>query len=157
MVIAAIGAGGKVCLSTFDAVDLVVDVTGAIPAGTGFTALNPARVLDTRPAPTVDGLSAGWGIRLGGATSRVLVAGRGGVPADATTVVLNVTAADARDSGYLTVYPCDRPRPIASNVNYQAGSTVPNAVLVKLDTDGSVCHYNDATTHLLIDVSGAIS
>ena len=157
MVITAIGAGGKVCFSTFDAIDLVVDVTGAIPGGTGFTALNPARLLDTRPSPTVDGVSTGWGIRLGGNTSRVQVAGRGGVPADATTAVLNVTAADAVDSGFLTVYPCDQSRPLASNVNYQAGSTVPNAVLVKLDVDGSVCIFNYATTHVLVDVSGAIT
>jgi hypothetical protein len=35
--------------------------------------------------------------------------------------VLNVTVVDAQSPGYATVFPCDQPRPDASNLNYADG------------------------------------
>ena len=72
--------------------------------------LTPARLLDTAAVgqgPCVDGVR------------RLTVAGRGGVPADAAAVALNVTvdAATTPATGYLTVYPAGIPRPTASTVN----------------------------------------
>ena len=43
----------------------------------------------------------------------VQVAGMGGVPADATTAVLNVTALNASAPGYMTVFPCGTAPPDA--------------------------------------------
>ena len=43
-----------------------------------------------------------------GLITQVVVAGRGGVPAGATTAVLNVTVISAAASGFVTVFPCRR-------------------------------------------------
>ena len=55
-------------------------------------------------------------------------AGRADVPTDARAIVLNITAANPDATGYITAYPCDQPRPNASNLNFFAGQTVANMV-----------------------------
>jgi hypothetical protein len=84
------------------------------------------------------------------------VAGRGGVPADADAVMLNVTAVFPSGPGFLTVYPCGAPLPAASNVNYVAGDVAPNAVLAKIGDGGKVCIYTKAETHIIVDVAGYV-
>ncbi len=57
------------------------------PAGSSFSALTPARLLETRSGPgiaTVDGAQLGAGPVAAGSVTQVQVAGRGGVPADAS-------------------------------------------------------------------------
>ena len=83
------------------------------------------------------------------------VAGRAGIPTDANAVVLNVTATNATDAGYVTVYPCDAPRPLASNLNFVATTPTPNAVITKLSTTGTICLYvSGSTADLITDISG---
>ena len=81
---------------------------------------------------TVDGQFAGIGVVAAGWTTELQVGGRGGVPMDAAAVVLNVTVTAPEGSGFITVYPCGEPLPTASNLNFVAGDTVPNAVVVKV-------------------------
>src|SRR5262249_35858977 len=111
------------------------DLYGAVP---------PTRILDTRPSGK---LAAGMVVPL-------QLTGRAGVPAGATAVTLNLTATEADGPGYLTAFPCDAPRPNASNVNYVAGQNVANLVTVKLAADGRICIYAFATTHVLADIAG---
>ena len=61
----------------------------------------------------------------------------------------------AEGSGYITAYPCDTPRPNAPNLNYTGGQTIPNNVIVKTGTGGTVCWYSQQTTHLIADINGA--
>ena len=82
------------------------------------------------------------------------VNGRGNVPADAETAVLNVTVTEPELAGYLTVYPCGIEPPLASNLNYVPGQTVANAVLVKVGEGGNVCLFNSTATHIVVDVMG---
>ncbi|MEP7047951.1 MAG: hypothetical protein ABI949_14775, partial [Ilumatobacteraceae bacterium] len=103
---------------------------------------------------TVDGLFNGIGVRGGGVVTALTVAGRGGVGGDAAAVVLNVTVVDALGAGFVTVYPCGSARPLASSVNFVAGSTVANAVLVKVGDAGQVCVFTQSATHLVVDVNG---
>ena len=56
----------------------------------------------------------------------------------------------------MTVFPCDSPRPLASNVNYGVGDVVPNSVFTKLSATGSVCIYTVASTHIAVDISGYV-
>jgi hypothetical protein len=155
-VIAKVGADGKVCLFTLAATHLLADVNGYYPAGSPYVPLVPARVLESRPGATVDGQSANLGVRAAGSVTELRVAGRGGVPADAAAVVLNVTVTEAEGPGFVTVYPCGAARPNASNLNYVAGDTVPNAVIAKVGADGKVCLFTLAATHLLADVNGYV-
>ena len=84
----------------------------------------------------------------------VQVAGRAGVPVSAASVVLNVTAVDAAGPGFATVFPCGVERPLASNVNFVAGDTVPNSVIAKVGADGKVCVYSSQRIDTVVDVAG---
>lgn len=113
------------------------------------------RLLDTRPgAPTIDGQLAGIGRRDSGTVTAIPVRGRAGVPPDATSVAVNLTA-DAPDAGgYLTVFPCDAQVPVASNLNFPAGRTVAVLATSRLAADGSICVFNHGSTHVIADVAG---
>ena len=106
---------------------------------------------------TVDGQDQGAGEVTAGSTTTLRVAGRGGVPTDARAVSINLTANNPDAAGFATVYPCNEARPEASNLNFTPGSTVANAVLTKLGTDGNICIYTDARTNLIADVNGAFT
>ena len=157
-VIAALAADGTVCLFTSQPTHLIADLNGVFPSTTTYLALNPARLIETRVGiglATVDGLLAGGGRLAAGTAVEIQVAGRGGVPTDARAVALNATAVDAGGAGFATVYPCDRSRPNASNLNFVSGSTVANAVVSALSATGSVCVFSSQSTHLVVDVNGA--
>jgi arylsulfatase A-like enzyme len=156
LVVARVGTDGAVCIFNVAATHLVVDVTGYFPGLDAFTALpSPARLLDSRAdGVTLDGVSAGGGIIGAGTVASVQISGRAAIPASATSVVLNVTAVGPETAGYVTAYPCGTDRPTASNLNYVAGQTVPNAVVARLSPDGTVCLFTSATVHLIVDVAG---
>src|SRR5690606_20426820 len=64
LVIAKVGAGGSVCLYSYAAAHLVVDVSGSLPAVTFIPLGTPQRLLDTRRgavADTTDGRFRAWG------------------------------------------------------------------------------------------------
>jgi hypothetical protein len=120
-------------------------------AGSDYTAYGPTRVLDTRygtgaPKAPVKSRSI----------AQVKFAGNGGIPADVTAVVLNVTVTDPTAAGFVTVYGDGSPRPATSNVNFVKGQTVPNQVIAPVGADGKVDFYNGSTgsTDLIADVAG---
>ena len=160
-VVAKLGAGGQ--LSFYNAVgsvDVIADVAGwftdaSNPAATGstFVGVTPVRILDTR-----NGLG-----KLGqGASLAVQVAGSGGVPlmtstapTPATAVVLNITVTNPSAPSYLTAWPAGLPQPLASDLNFMPGRTVPNLVVVALGTNGQIDLYNAAgATDVIVDVVG---
>ncbi len=152
-----LSASGTACLRVAEsAVDLIADVNGFFPAGSDFGAVTPARLLDTRAGTaTIDGTQVGTGPLTPGTTVVLPVAGRGGTPVDASSAVLNITADRGSGTGYVTVYPCDAPRPLASSLNYSTGTPAPNAVITKLSTIGTVCLFvAEATVDLIVDVNG---
>jgi hypothetical protein len=54
----------------------------------------------------------------------------------------------------MTVFPCGTPLPTASNLNYAAGQTIPNAVVAKIGAGGRVCIYTSSAANLVVDVNG---
>lgn len=153
LVVVKVGDGGMVSLyNNAGWVHLVADVAGwygeAPEVGAGFTSVVPARVLDTR---NTIGAKAGPG-----SVIDLNVTGRGGVPAyGVSAVVLNVTVTEATATSFLTAWPSGAARPLASNLNYIDGSTVPNLVTVKVGEGGRVSLYNHAGwTHVIADVAG---
>ncbi len=113
----------------------------------------PQRAYDSRASGNV----VATAVLPGGQSITIPMAGLYGVPADAVSVALNVTAADAAAPGFLTVYPSTEPLPTASNVNYRAGGADPNLVVAKLGTDGAIKVYSDQTTNVIVDVFGYFS
>jgi hypothetical protein len=148
-----LSAAGTVCVYASAATDVIADV-GLYYSGSstsGFLDVVPERILDTREALGVATTS-----KLPANQPLVLqVAGRGGVPATgAVAVTMNVTAVNPDTGGFLTVWPCDRPQPNTSNLNFQANANVPNLVSVLLAPNGTVCISGSSTTHVLADVAG---
>ena len=158
MVVAKVGADGQVCLFTNQAANFIVDVSGILPDNV-YTPLGaPRRILETRAGlTTVDGQFNGIGLRSSGTSTRVRVAGRAGVPANASAVILNLTATQAVSNGFATVFPKGVSRPNASNVNYPASQSIPNAVVAKIGANGDICVYAHRATHLVLDVAGYLT
>jgi outer membrane protein assembly factor BamB len=154
-----VGTGGAVTFyNQAGSTNVVADLEGyfSAPSGTAGqqVGLTPARITDTRPGSG----QPNAGLTLGaGGTLDVQVTGAGGVPAVAgvSAAILNVTATHTTASGFLTVWPTGVARPTASNLNWKAGQTVPNRVIVPVGSGGKVTIYNSSgSTDVIVDVSG---
>ncbi len=106
----------------------------------------PARRTSGRPYATP------WGP---GLSRDVQVTGAGGVPADATAVLLNVTVTGTTTPSFLTIWPAGQPAALASSLNWAAGDTIPNAVTAKLSTTGALTvKIDNGTAHVIADTAG---
>ncbi len=146
-VMAKIGTDGRVRIFANVSVNVVVDVFGWFgPGGNArlFTVV-PNRVLDTRDSATPVGSLQ---------TIDVQIAGTTRVPVGASAAVLNVTAVGAVGPGYLTVFPSDRPLPLVSSVNFEAGVPRPNSVIAPIGPDGKIKIFANQQTDVIVDVMG---
>ncbi len=124
--------------------------SGAEPdsAAAVYTALKPHRVLDTRS-------SLGANRPGDRGTVEVVVAGKAGVPPDATAVVANLTVTNTSDAGFVTAWPTGGPRPLASTINPEGGDqTLANLVTVPVGAGGAVSLYAQKSADLILDVQG---
>jgi hypothetical protein len=160
LVVSDLSSSGAVTIYNYaGTTDVVIDVMGYYTAAGGFgaelTALpTPTRICDTRAG---SGTQCTGHTMAANSTMTVQVTGLAGVPASATAVVINVTATNTTAAGYLTVFPSGTP-PLASNLNWGAGMTVPNLVIATLSSSGAITVYNYAgTTDVVIDVLGYYS
>lgn len=146
-----VGTGGKVSIrNNSGTVHVIADVFGHYAAsGDLFTGAQPDRILDTRDGTGLTGAFTG------GQSRDLPVSGAGGVPGDATAVVLNVTVTRGTAASHLTISPFGETPPLTSNLNWVPNQTVPNLVIAKLGTDGKITIRNNAgTVHVLADVLG---
>lgn len=148
-VIAPIGADGKIKVFASNQSHVIVDVMGwfGTAGQSEYVEIPSDRVFDSR-------LPAHGAVKLAAAgTIHLQIVGQF-VPPNARSVVLNVTATEPDVAGFLTVYPGGAPRPPTSNVNYLAGQTIPNAVIVGLGPTGTVDIFTLSRTHVVVDVVG---
>lgn len=115
-----------------------------------YEPLTPARIYDTR-----DGIGGPAGAYTAGQTRQVQVTGVGGVPANATAVVLNVTLDRPSADTFVTVWPTGSPRPNSSTINATAGDLIANMVTLRVGAGGQVSVFNYAgNSHVIFDVAG---
>ncbi|WP_298456043.1 FG-GAP-like repeat-containing protein [uncultured Cellulomonas sp.] len=138
--------------------DLVVDLAGYFSpsAATAFTATSPVRLMDTRDGtggvPALPVTAGRW--------VELQVAGRGGVPVDASAVALNVTATEVAARTHVRVYPtpaayADQAPPMVSNLNLMPGRDQANMVVVRVGDGGRIRLYtHSAAAHLVVDLAG---
>jgi hypothetical protein len=145
-----VGANGQVCFYSMSTTHVVVDVNGATASTSNgsYTSVTPLRLVDSRSGLARRGPIAS------GRSFALQVGGANGVPANATSAVLNLAVTNTSGPGFVTVYPCDVPRPNASNVNYVGAMTIAGHTITKLSADGKVCFYAHATTDLVVDLGG---
>ncbi|WP_434613802.1 GmrSD restriction endonuclease domain-containing protein [Arthrobacter sp. A5] len=153
LVTVPVGADGRVSLfnRSSGSAGLIADISGyflaGIPTAPGaFQPMAPLRVLDTRTGSPA-GADAAVSFQVGGV---------GGIPADVSAVVFNLTVTEAKSFGFVTAYASGTGRPNASNVNYGVGQTVPNLVTVPVGADGRVSLFNrsSGSAGLIADISG---
>ncbi|MFF0748055.1 hypothetical protein [Streptomyces sp. NPDC004267] len=160
LVVVPVSADGKVTFYNHSgAVDLLADVSGyyfsdqyaSTDPGTTYQPLGPVRLMNT-----MAGLGAPKAKVAGGKTVTLQVTGTSGIPASGVTaVVMNVTAVAPTAAGYVSVFPAGTARPATSNLNFAAGQTIPNLVVVPVSADGKVSFYNHSgAVDLLADVAG---
>ena len=161
MVLARVGAGGRVRLHVRGTTThIIADVAGWFGysqddiGAAGYEGVTPVRAYDSR------GDSRG---RFGPRETRSIVLNeRFGIPDDAESVVLNLTAVNPQGKGYVTASPSGSSTPNASNLNLIPGETRPNLAVVSLGADRSIdltsfAYDGESTTHLIVDVFGYYS
>ncbi|MGB3733811.1 MAG: DUF4331 domain-containing protein, partial [Ilumatobacter sp.] len=122
------------------------------PRNPSIISINPERILDTRDS---DQAAAG--------STTVVNLGDALVPEDAQAAFLNITAARAGASGFVTAFPCDADgdgtqddRPVASSLNPDPARIVSGLVSAVPDAEGNVCIYTETATDLIVDVQAYI-
>ncbi|MEO6123263.1 MAG: hypothetical protein ABIR32_06100 [Ilumatobacteraceae bacterium] len=139
-VVVGLGAGATLCVLSSAPTDVIVDLQGAFVAngGTRLTPMTPTRIADTRETGRADPL--------------MLTA-----PAGAEGLVLNVTGVGSELPGFMVVYPCDRPIPATSNLNFVAGAAVAGSVYVEVGRAGTVCVHANTPIDMVVDLHGTFS
>ena len=140
-------------------------------SGIPYTPVTPYRIADTRcsqsPQPSfcssenLPSVNQKLSSPKAGGSITVQVTGTGsgtnGVPVDAQSVVVTVTAiaGTTAHSGYLTVYPTGTNPPTASSLNYAPGMAIPNLVTATLGSGGAIdILSSSANVNIVVDVEG---
>jgi len=175
------GLGGEITVTNYQgSVDVIVDVQGYYTSSYSFSGgalhcdngsdlgsdssvcgayypLTPTRVVDTR-----NGSGEQLANETLGPDSQInflpgdepFISG-GLLPDNATAVVLNVTAVDPSAASFLTVWGTGTTQPATSNLNFPAGTTIANRVIVPLGNGGEVSVLNWAgSTNVVVDLDG---
>jgi subtilase family serine protease len=132
-------------------VNMTADVTGYFStsaSGTKFSSVVPSHLLDTRN-------SAGAFKALGSnGTLSLPVVNIGGVPSNATGVVLNVTAIGGTANSYLSIYPDSLGHSASTSIDFATGQIISSLVIIPV-IDGKVDIYNHTgTVNVAADVLG---
>jgi len=111
------------------------------------------RALDTRNGTGEQGGAAQLGA---GHSLAVAVTGIDGVPADATSVVVNVVALNATASGYLTTYNSDIADPNVASVGVKSGISTNQTDTIPVSSTGtvSVANHTSASLDVVITLMG---
>jgi hypothetical protein len=151
LVVAKVGTGGQITITNASgSAHVIVDIVGYFDgvAADKYNALDPTRIADTRSA-------TGLSTKLSGGATQILPVRGVGVANTADAVIVNVTVTGGTADSFLTVFPAGDTLPIASNVNFAAGQTTANLVVVKVGTGGGVS-FNNAfgNVDVIADVVG---
>lgn len=148
LAILPVGVGGKILLFSQSGTHLIVDITGYYTDDTApasylgiFVPLTPQRVLDARPDHKLPP---------GGVTSFDVLPG-----SPASAVVINVTATEAANAGFVTAWPAGAGMPAVSSLNVEhVGQTIPNAAILGVGSGNTLSLFSQSGTHLVVDLSG---
>ena len=148
--LAGLIAGGT--LPTFGSASAASVATGA----SRFVPLTrQIRLADTRKAADGPYPYTELSVGSGGRHIRVAVAGRAGIPATASAVVLTVTVVNGSGYNYVTAYPTGIARPDVSNLNLSTmHETAANLATVRLGSNGAIDVESYDECAILVDVAG---
>jgi hypothetical protein len=137
---------GSICVAPSQSTHQIADVSGWFPVGSGYVAVTPRRLADTRDS----------GARRAAGTPLVVpVTPAPGVPNGVAAVAVTVTVTDPIGAGFATVTPCGVVPSGTANVNFDAGATVPNLVIAEPGDGGAICVTPSVDAHLVVDLFGS--
>ena len=136
-------------MADINAANNSASITTPVARASRFYTVPPCRLVDTRAADAP---------ALSGATTRTFaIAGRCQIPASAWAVSVNLTVTQPSQPGNLRVFPAGTPLPLASSLNYAAGQTRGNDMILSLNAAGEAqvfCGQAAGTVQFLMDVNG---
>ena len=157
-----VGSNGQIAIYNYTGnTHIIIDVAGWIgtddsPPDGKITTISPTRVLDSR---TTNG--GRNGVPLGaGETMTLPVLGTHGLPsANVAAVIANITAIpSASTGGYLSIFPSDKTKPLASNVNVPTGVITATLSLIPVGPDGAIKIFNyGGSMHVIVDIQGLVA
>jgi len=132
-------------------------VLTALVVATGIAAVGPATTAEAA-APTTGRYTAldttrAWSGSVGTTAKVVPIAGRAGVPANATAVVVNVEVEKPTAAGYVRVTPGGVDARVATQ-EFRAGQTISNLATVRLAKGGLQVKLSAGSGTVYLDVSG---
>jgi hypothetical protein len=129
-------------------------IVTVLPAGQAvqFYTVSPCRLVDTR-GPDAPALDAS-----GGPDRSFVLTGTCGIPPEASSLSVNVTAVGGPGAGALEIYRGDGALAGVATIPFGAGQTRANNAVLRLAADGSGTVRVNATgsgpVHLVLDVNG---
>ena len=157
-VITAVDEAGGFCVFNSDGTaHVVVDVHGhytasTTPGGLAYHPISPTRVLDTRNG--TGAVSRGGALTRDGMTVQTTQP-MGDDASQVQAIVGNLTGTQPSDATYVTAWPSQQQRPLASSLNLARAQTAPNMVQTRIGDDGRLALYNNAgSAHMVLDVTG---
>lgn len=142
----------SIVVYTLQPAKVIVDVTGYFTGASSpaadvglFVPVDPVRILDTRDPGQIGRLWTRWTVE-------------GGVPgagASSGSIVVNLTAVNSRQAGYLTISSARVGLPTTSNVNFAApGMVVPNHAITPVTSGYGFQVFAEGGAHVLVDYLG---
>ena len=154
LVLAKVGSNGQVSIfNSAGSTDVVADVIGYFSSTGGlFVPVTPQRLIDTRDG--TGGSAASMG---NDATHTMAIATSSPIPSGAKAVVVNVTSVNSSAPSYVTVWPTNAIKPLASTLNPRPGAAVPNQAYLRVGEGGGLDAYNaHGSTDIIVDVFGYV-
>lgn len=150
-IVVPLGIDGKIYVSNkAGSAHFVFDVIGYISSDIGqdglrYRTMNSNRIYDTRSKSPVGNRG----------TLQVPIFNKGGIPATAKALSVNVTAVSPATAGHAKVWAGGSPEPTSSRINFAAGKNIANEMIVPIGGDGNIQLKNFAgNTHYVFDVTG---
>ena len=134
-----VGTGGKICISSSQAVRVLVDLVGHFPSSSSYRPVT----LDRR---TINGRARTWDC--------FTVAGTGGIPDDAKSVTISLAVRTPPSSGWLKTVGRSQVNSGISTTSYRANQTKATGQVVKIGTLGRICIWSTSASTIYVDVFG---
>lgn len=165
LTIVKIGGNNSIDFYSYGGTQLIVDVKGYITDGSDDSAMSThGTLMMTDPTRVIDTRQGDWGGKSGSREVNILrfdskTMKGAGVPANASCLVLNVTAIDAEADGFIALYIRESQYsgtvPDISDVNYVAGGPpVANMVIVGTSYFEGSALFRYTPVHVAVDLVG---
>ena len=144
---------------TVSAAAISASVAQAVdPTGSAYSPVNPTRVADSRDGFGISSKLENQDARTLKVVTPAVAAAAGANASNVSAVAVQVTATQTAAPGFFTVFPADKPQPLAASLNWmRANHTITNLVSVPVSPSGEIKIFASASAHVVVDVQGVFT